>query len=72
VPKPLDKDLKAVLYALKAEDQKSTLHLSRTVRLDMMFVDQKYYPGIRVFFQLVRTGDEQQVILQPGGARASN
>jgi len=72
VPKPLDKDLKAVLYALKAEDQKSTLHLSRTVRLDMMFVDQKYYPAIRDFFQLVRTGDEQQVILQPGGARASN
>jgi len=27
---------------------------------------------LRAFFQIVRAGDEQQVVLQPGGAAARN
>jgi hypothetical protein len=35
-------------------------------------VEVKLYPTLRNFFQVVRTGDEQQVVLQPGATAASN
>jgi len=64
-------DAKAALYTLKAEDSKGALHLSRKLSLDLVILDQKYYPSLRNFFQVVRTGDEEQVVLQPIGASAS-
>jgi hypothetical protein len=33
-----------------------------------MLLDVKSYGALRNFFQLVRTGDEEQVVLQPIGA----
>jgi hypothetical protein len=35
-------------------------------------VDKKYYPALRNFYQGVRTTDEEQILLQPGGTAASN
>jgi hypothetical protein len=35
-------------------------------------VDQKVYPTLRNFFQVVRTGDEEQIVLQPGASAVSN
>jgi hypothetical protein len=35
-------------------------------------VDPKSYPVLRSFFQVVRSGDDQQVVLQPGTAAVSN
>jgi hypothetical protein len=35
-------------------------------------LEAKYYPALRNFFQAVRTGDEEQIVLQPGTASASN
>jgi hypothetical protein len=72
LPTTQDKDSKVVRYVLKAENDKSTLHLNRQLSVDLMLLDSKYYPALRNFFQLVRTGDEEQVVLQPIGARASN
>jgi hypothetical protein len=34
-------------------------------------LESKYYSALRTFFQLVRTGDEEQIVLQPGSASAS-
>jgi hypothetical protein len=65
-------DAKAALYSLKAETSNGTLHLTRKLNIDMMFLQQKYYPALRAFFQTVRTGDEEQIVLQPGSATASN
>jgi hypothetical protein len=64
-------DAKAAVYSLKAEDNKGTLHLTRRLNMDLLMVDQKLYPTLRNFFQVVRTGDEQQIVLQPGAAAAS-
>jgi Domain of Unknown Function with PDB structure (DUF3857) len=61
-----------VTYILKAESDKQALHLTRKVRVDLVLLDPKYYPTLRSFFQIVRKGDEQQIVLQPGGAKASN
>jgi hypothetical protein len=57
---------------MKAENDKSTVHLNRVLNLDLLLLEAKYYPALRNFFQVVRTGDEEQVVLQPIGARASN
>jgi hypothetical protein len=72
LPSGQDKDLKGTRYILKAEDNKGTVHLNRQLNVDLLFLDSKYYPALRNFFQLVRTSDEEQVVLQPIGARASN
>jgi hypothetical protein len=72
LPTPQDKDSKVVHYSLKAENEKSTVHLKRQLDVDLLLLDAKYYPALRNFFQLVRTGDEEQVVLQPIGSRASN
>ena len=72
LPKEQTHDAKAAVYSLKVEDGKTTVHLTRKLSVDLLILDQKYYPALRNFFQAVRTGDEEQVVLQPGQASASN
>jgi hypothetical protein len=38
----------------------------------MVFVEAKLYPTLRAIYQLVRTGDEEQVMVQPAAAAAAN
>jgi hypothetical protein len=61
-----------VAYNLKVDSDKNKLHWSRVLDIDLLGLQTKYYPTIRNFFQNVRTGDEEQVVLQPGPALASN
>jgi hypothetical protein len=72
VPPPLAKDGHVVAYSISAENGKNTLHLSRKLTVDFLILDPKYYLALRNFFQMVRTGDEEQIVLQPGVASASN
>ena len=71
VPKELNRDAQAAAYIRKVQDDKGTLHLTRVLRSDLLIVPAKTYPTLRAFFQTVRTGDEEQIILQPVGSRAS-
>ena len=71
-PKDVDRDVKAVAYTMKAEDDKGTLHLKRGLIVNMIIADATSYPALRNFFQTVRTYDEQQIVLQPGAAAAHN
>jgi len=70
--KPVDQDLKAAAYGIKAEEKGGSLHLTRNLRSDLMMVPKENYAALRAFFQLVRTGDEEQVVLQPGSSSAGN
>ena len=72
LPAPQKNDGHVVSYVLQAENDKGTLHLNRILNVDFLLLDPKYYMALRNFFQVVRTGDEQQVMLQPGGTNASN
>jgi Domain of Unknown Function with PDB structure (DUF3857) len=72
VPKPQKLDVKAISYTLEANNDKGTLHLSRVLDVDIVLLPSNTYATLRKIFQIVRTGDEEQVILQPGGATASN
>jgi hypothetical protein len=71
LPPMQDENGNAVGYVMKAEQDKQTLHLARKLRIDLVLVDAKNYPILRGFFQMVRKGDEQQIVLQPGAARTS-
>jgi len=72
LPQSRTTDAHVVAYELKAEKAANSLHLTRRVVLDILLLDTKYYPALQSFFQTVRTGDEQQIVLQPGAATASN
>jgi hypothetical protein len=60
-----------VEYSLKVENDKARLHLERMLNLGILLVEEKYYPALRKFFQVVKAADERQIALQSGGATAS-
>lgn len=72
LPEPQKRDARAVDYSMRAENDKGTLHLNRTLDINVVLLDRKYYAPLRTFFQAVRTSDEQEVILQPAGTSAAN
>jgi hypothetical protein len=48
------------------------LHLTRKFDISIVTMDPKYYAPLRNFFQIVRAGDEQQIVLGTGAAAGSN
>jgi hypothetical protein len=59
-------------YNTTAENHLGTLHLTRNLNINALVLDAKYYGALRKFFQTVKTSDEQQIVVQPGGISASN
>jgi transglutaminase-like putative cysteine protease len=72
VPPGQDQDKGLVGYTVKVDNSKDALHLTRKLKVDFMYLETKQYPALRNFFQVVRSGDEEQIVLQPGTATASN
>jgi hypothetical protein len=72
LPSAVTRDAKLLLYSMKVEKQAGGLHLERQMRNDLLSLDQNSYPILRNFYQAVRTADDQQIVLQPGSAAASN
>jgi Domain of Unknown Function with PDB structure (DUF3857)/Transglutaminase-like superfamily len=72
VPSPQDQAVTIVGYTLKVERDKGAVHLTRKLRLNLVLLETQYYPGLRDFFQMVRKGDEEQIVLLPGTASSSN
>ncbi len=72
VPQPQTTDAKLILYTLKVENDKGALRLERRLKVDLINLEQKYYLTLRAIYQTVRTGDEQQIVLRPGGSAAGN
>ena len=60
-----------VKFSMQFEDKHAILHFTRTLDVDFLIIEQKYYTALRNFFQVVRTADEQQIVIQPGSANAS-
>ena len=65
VPPANVKDAKVVFYALKTESGKNAVHVERDLKIDVVQLDAKYYGALRNFYELVRTGDDEQIVLQP-------
>jgi hypothetical protein len=72
LPPALDQGRKEFHYSFKAEQGPGSVHLTRKLTIGFMLIGQKYYPVLRSFFQSVRVGDGEQVVLQPGETHASN
>ncbi|MBZ5528261.1 MAG: DUF3857 domain-containing protein [Acidobacteriia bacterium] len=52
-------------YALKAEESKGSVHIARKMKINLLLLDQKQYGALQNFFRMIRSGDEQQIVLQP-------
>ena len=61
-----------VAYTLKVDDNRGKIHVSRDLNVNFVLLETKYYSPLRSFFQSVKAGDEEQIVLQPGTASASN
>jgi uncharacterized protein DUF3857 len=72
VPPPVAQEGHVVGYTLSVDNDHGTLHLKRKFSMDFLLLDQKYYGALRSFFQAVRTADDQQIVVQPAAASASN
>jgi hypothetical protein len=72
VPPAQTQDGHIIVYKLNVENEKGTVHIVRKLDVNVILLDQKYYSALRNFFQVVRTGDEEQVLLQPSATNASN
>lgn len=72
LPQPVIQDAKAIVYNLKMENKNGTLHLERQLKVELAYLEPKYYPTLRNFYQLVKNADEQQIVLQPMGVPSGN
>jgi Domain of Unknown Function with PDB structure (DUF3857) len=72
IPAAQDQGGKVVHYVLKVDATPGSLRLTRKVSINLKLVDAKLYPTLRDFFQLVRTVDGAQIVLQPGEIHANN
>jgi hypothetical protein len=62
---------RSLTYALSVDNNQTSVHLTRKIMWNFLLVEAKYYPALRNFFQDVRTGDEQQIVLQPAATSAA-
>jgi Domain of Unknown Function with PDB structure (DUF3857) len=65
LPAPAYQDHTLVIFKTNAVNDRGSLHISRTLRINILLLDTSYYQALRDFFQNVRSGDEQQVLLRP-------
>ena len=53
---------------MTADNKDGSLHLHRSLMLDLHLLDAKYYLPLQKFFQNVRSDDELQVVLASASA----
>jgi len=71
IPKQKGLDLKGMLYFSSAESQGQTLHLKRRLDLGVVLVGVQAYPAIRNFYQTVRSGDDDQIVVSYNGTASA-
>ncbi len=72
VPQEQTADGHVISYTSKTTFDNNKLHLSRKLDINILLLEKNIYPVLRNLFMAVRTGDEQQAVLQPGAATAAN
>lgn len=60
----------ALTYTLIPSNDERNLHLSRSLTVDFMFVAAEDYSALRSHFQQIKSADDQQAVLESGGAAA--
>jgi len=72
LPKPHNIDGKICAYHADIQNTRNFLHLTRQLTINVLMLDPKYYPGLRNFYEQVRAGDDQQIVLSSGVPSAQN
>ncbi len=72
IPDPKTNGGRVVSYTLRVENDKGMMHVQRKLGIDGVLILPKFYPALRNFFQVVRTGDEEQIVLQQETSSAAN
>ena len=67
VPPAKHVDVKACVYDLTSASNAGTLQFKRELTVNLGMVEAKYYGSLRAFYQRVRSSDDQQAVLAPGG-----
>ena len=62
-PQPTRENRKVLDYASSSEVKNGSLLLKRELTVATLLVEAKYYGTMQDFFEIVRTGDEGQIIL---------
>jgi hypothetical protein len=65
VPKPRVSDIKVATYSMSSTAGESSLTVKRELMLNLLLVQTKFYGSVRDFYQGVRAGDEDQVVISP-------
>jgi hypothetical protein len=72
LPKPTYAEFKTAYYSFSVENSKGGLHLSRDLSSDLVLVQAELYPQIRDFYQSVRAGDTEQMVLVHASAAGAH
>lgn len=64
-PQPTRENGKVLDYSSSSEVNDGSLHLKRELTVAALLVEPKYYGAMQSFFEIVRTGDEGQIVLTP-------
>lgn len=72
VPPQKTQDAKVLFYDLKVENGSGTVRIVRKFNVELLLLEAKYYPALRKFYEVIKTGDEQQILLQPSLSAAAN
>lgn len=65
LPKPEKADQAVLIYERNVTAEGTELHLQRQLTVGSVIIQAKFYDLVRKFYQLVRTSDEQQIVLTP-------
>jgi hypothetical protein len=68
VPKARSADIKVATYNSSSQTTGGTLSMKRELVWNTILVQQRFYAQVRDFFQAVRAGDEDQIVITPAAA----
>jgi hypothetical protein len=71
LPGPRTSDFKDARYTATFQAMQGSLQLKREITMNLVLLSAKNYPAIRNFYQSVRAGDEDQIVVVPAVATAS-
>ena len=66
VPKARTADIGVATYNSSAQTTGGTLTMKRELAWKTIIIQQKFYSQVRDFYQTVRAGDEDQIVITPG------
>jgi hypothetical protein len=72
LPEPTDVDANVFRYETAAESQDGSLHLTRHLTMNFIFLETRHYGALQNFYQAVRSGDDQQVVLSSNVSRGQD